>query len=81
MHYKYLKHNFYYHKEGHIWNMTDHTEENWPLCYAVFFSASSRSPEYAESMTILTYMRYDEVKQWDKTFNTVSKEDDRGAGL
>lgn len=77
--YKYIKNNFYYHKDGHIWNMADHTEKNWPLCYAVFFSASSRSAEYAESMTILAYMRYDEVKQWEKTFNTVSEEVDRGA--
>jgi len=77
--FRYLKHNYYYHKDGRIWDMTDHTEETWPLCYAVFFSASSRSDEYAESMTILAYMRYDEVKQWEKTFNTVSAEDDRGA--
>ena len=76
--FKYIKNNFYYHKDGHIWNMADHTEENWPLCYAVFFSASSRSAEYAESMTILAYMRYDEVKQWENTFNTVSEEVDRG---
>lgn len=74
----YVKHNFYYHKEGHIWNMADHTEENWPLCYAVFFSASSKSETYAESMTILAYMRYDEVKHWESTFNTVSVKDYRG---
>jgi len=77
--FKYIKNNFYYHKDGHIWNMTGHTDENWPLGYAVFFSASSRSAEYAESMTILAYMRYDEVKQWERTFNTVSEELDRGA--
>jgi all-trans-retinol 13,14-reductase len=76
--YKYHRNNYYYHKDGHIWNMTGHTEYNWPLCYAVFFSASSKSVEYAESMTILAYMRYDEVKQWENTFNTVSAEDDRG---
>jgi len=76
--YKYIKNNYYYHKDGHVWNLAEHTEENWPLCYCVFFSASSRSPEYAESMTLLTYMRYDEVKQWEKTFNTVSNVDDRG---
>lgn len=75
---KYVKHNYYYHKDGHIWDMAAHTEENWPLCYAVFFSASSRSEEYAESMTVLAYMRYDEVKKWERTFNTVSEEDDRG---
>jgi all-trans-retinol 13,14-reductase len=76
--FKYIKNNFYYHKDGHVWNMTDHTDKNWPLCYCVFFSASSRSPEYAESMTLLAYMRYDEVKQWEKSFNTVSATEDRG---
>jgi all-trans-retinol 13,14-reductase len=75
---KYVKHNFYYHKDGHIWDMTEHTDDNWPLCYAIFFSAASRSEEYAESMTVLAYMRFDEVKKWDKTFNTVSAENNRG---
>jgi all-trans-retinol 13,14-reductase len=74
----YEKHNYYYHKEGHVWDITEHTDENWPLSYALFFSASSRSGNYAESMTILACMRYDEVKKWDKTFNTVSSEEDRG---
>jgi len=77
--YKYIKNNYYYHKDGHVWNMTDHTDENWPLCYCVFFSASSKSPEYAESVTVLAYMRYDEVKQWENSFNTVSAAEDRGA--
>lgn len=75
----YLKHNYYYHKEGQVWNMTEYTEANWPLGYALFFSASSKSDVYAESMTILAYMKFDEVKQWAGTFNTVSNEEDRGA--
>ena len=75
----YLKNNYYYHKEGYIWDMADHNEENWPLCYSVFFSASSRSDIYAESMTILAYMRFDEVQQWSHTFNTVNNEIDRGS--
>ncbi|MBX2933510.1 MAG: NAD(P)/FAD-dependent oxidoreductase [Ferruginibacter sp.] len=75
----YLKHNYYYHKEGQVWNMPDYTEQNWPLGYALFFSASSRSDVYAESMTILAYMKFDDVKQWAGTFNTVSNENDRGS--
>jgi all-trans-retinol 13,14-reductase len=78
--FKYRKNNYYYHKDGYIWNMTGHTEETWPLCYALFFSASSKSMEYAESMTLLAYMRYDEVKQWEKTINIVSAAEDRGGG-
>ncbi len=76
--FKYIKHNYYYHKEGHVWNLVDYTEANWPLCYAIFFSASSGSEEYAESITILTYMKYEDVKQWGDTINTVSKESKRG---
>lgn len=74
----YVKHNYYHHKEGEIWNMSDYTEENWPLGYAIFIPPSSRSPEYAEAMTIFAYMRYAEVEPWHHTFNTVSEEEDRG---
>jgi phytoene dehydrogenase-like protein len=76
--FKYFKHNYYVHKEGFVWTVGDYTEDNWPLGYAIFLAASSRSEEYAEGMTILTYMRYQDVKQWEGTFNTVSDEDDRG---
>ena len=78
--YKYIKHNYYYHKDGHVWNLVDYTEANWPLCYAIFFSASSHTGDYAESMTILTYMKFDDVKQWGNTLNTVSQEEERGDG-
>ncbi len=74
----YVKNNYYYHKEGEIWNMSDYTEENWPLGYAIFIPPSSRSPEYAEAMTIFAYMRYADVEPWHHTFNTVSEEEDRG---
>lgn len=76
--FKYFKYNYYVHNEGCVWTVGDYTEENWPLGYALFLSASSKMNEYAEGMTILTYMRYDEVKKWAHTFNTVSEEEDRG---
>ncbi len=76
--FKYFEHNYYYFKDGQVWNMGDYTEDNWPLGYVIFSSAGKKK-EYATAMTILAYMRYDEVKQWENTFNTVSAEDDRGA--
>jgi all-trans-retinol 13,14-reductase len=76
--FKYFKYNYYVHNEGCVWTIGDYTEENWPLGYALFLSASSKSEEYAEAMTILTYMRYEEVKPWANSFNTVSFEEDRG---
>ena len=76
--FKYFNHNYYCHKDGHVWDMADYTEENWPLGYGVFLPATSKAGEYAEGMTLLTYMRYEEVKEWEHTFNTVSSVNSRG---
>jgi len=70
--FKYFSYNYYCHKDGRVWDMVDYTEDNWPLGYCVFVPATSGSGEYAEGMTLLTYMRYEEVKEWEDTFNTVS---------
>ena len=61
-----------------MWYGWNYNEDNWPMGYALFFSASSKSEEYAESATIITYMRYDDVKLWEHTFNTVALKNDRG---
>ena len=45
------------------------------LCFSL---QSSKSTEYAEGVTVMTYMRMDEVNQWKDTFNTVLKENERG---
>jgi all-trans-retinol 13,14-reductase len=73
-----LTSNYYYHKKGEIWSAGSYTAANWPLIYAIFPPVSVEKTEFARSINILTYMRYDEVKQWDNTFNTVSNEDNRG---
>lgn len=74
----YQSNNLYYHHEGYLWTANDYTPENWPLLYGVFFTASSQYPGYAESLTILTNMRYEEVQPWAKTFNTTLHEAERG---
>jgi all-trans-retinol 13,14-reductase len=76
--FKYFKHNYYCGREGYVWTAADHNEENWPLGYAVFCAASSKSEEYAEGLCILAYMRFEEVAAWKDTHNTVSRENDRG---
>jgi len=76
--FKYFKHNYYCVTEQDVWTSADHTEQNWPLGYAVFCGASSRSDEYAEGLSILAYMRYEEVEAWKDTINTTLDENDRG---
>jgi len=73
----YLKHNYYYQKTGSVWAMDAYTENDWPLGYAIYCSPSV-SKEFARGMTIFAYMRYDEVRRWETSFNTVSSKQNRG---
>jgi all-trans-retinol 13,14-reductase len=76
--FQYFRHNYYWHREGKIWDLQNYEEDNWPLGYALFLSPSSKTNEYAETLSVLTYMKYDEVKKWKHTFNTTSKKQERG---
>jgi all-trans-retinol 13,14-reductase len=74
----YLKHNYYYQKKGSVWTMDSYAESNWPLGYAIYGSPAVKK-EFATGMTIFAYMRYDEVRSWEESFNTVSTKQNRGA--
>lgn len=76
----YVKHNYYYHKTGSVWKMDDYEASEWPLGYALYLAPSSRTREFADGMTIFAYMRYEEVRPWASSFNTISKKEDRGPG-
>ena len=78
--FRYINNNYYYFKEGHVWTMADYTEEDWPLGYALFFTHTEKSKEFADSMTIFSYMKYEELEPWKDSFNTVSVAGDRGEG-
>lgn len=75
---RYVNHNYYYFAENDAWCVLNYTEENWPRGYALFYTASSQNEEYAEAVTLMTYMRFSDVEQWAHTFNTVSNEVSRG---
>ncbi|MGC4038908.1 MAG: NAD(P)/FAD-dependent oxidoreductase [Chitinophagaceae bacterium] len=77
---RYVNSNYYFLKPGHVWTMADYKEYEWPLGYALFYTHSVKSNEYADSVTIFTCMKYEEFEQWQDTFNTVSDESDRGEG-
>jgi all-trans-retinol 13,14-reductase len=76
---KYINHNFYYFNTNDAWAVLKYTDETWPTGYALYYAASSGDDEYAEGVTLMTYMRFDEVAKWQHTFNIVSFEGDRGA--
>jgi all-trans-retinol 13,14-reductase len=77
-HFPYFKHNYYYHQSGKAWEMETYNENNWPLGYAIYLSPGAKN-EFASGMTIFAYMRYDEVRPWASSFNTISLKQNRGA--
>ncbi|MDQ3046754.1 MAG: NAD(P)/FAD-dependent oxidoreductase [Bacteroidota bacterium] len=77
--FKFINYNYYHFPRPDVWSGMHISGDLWPDGYCVFVPKSSRSGEYADSMTVLTYMNFDEVKEWQDTFSTIPKHrDSRG---
>lgn len=72
-----FNHNYYHYIDHDVWSGAFY-ENNWPSCYALFSGASSKAGKYADSLIVMAYMRYEETRQWEETFNTVLDKADRG---
>ena len=75
----YVRSNYYCYLNDDVWTSMDYTDDTWPLSYSIFFSGTSRHKGYAEGISILAYMRYEEVAQWQDTYNTAGQPTERGA--
>ncbi len=73
----YFNHNHYYFIDPDVWQGGNYGD-TWPPSLAIFTSANSKGSEYADLMIAMAYMRYDETKQWEETYNTVAKSSPRG---
>ncbi|MCF8461344.1 MAG: NAD(P)/FAD-dependent oxidoreductase [Flavobacteriales bacterium] len=69
--FQYLNHNVYHHTTNHVWAKPDYSESEWPLQFMLSTPASSKSDEFAEGISIMTYMRFDEVEKWKDSHKTI----------
>lgn len=77
--FKYMNHNYYHFKDSkRVWKTMECTEESWPEGYMASMNVSGKQGEWADSMTLITFMDFNEVKQWEHTHNTTAEEFDRG---
>lgn len=75
----YLNHNYYHFKDSsRVWSAHEYSPESWPEAYMVSMNISEENQKWAESLTTITYMHFDEVKRWEHTHNTVSEIEERG---
>ena len=77
--FRYINHNHYHFKKSsEVWTTHDYDENSWPKAFMASMNASKKQEEWAEGMTFITYMKYDDVAPWIDTFNTTAEESDRG---
>lgn len=69
---------YHYSDEELVWNAYRYEKKSWPATYMLSSTPSRHYPEFAESLTAISYMNFDEVTEWKKTFNTVADEHERG---
>tara|TARA_R110002124_G_scaffold17532_2_gene73035 strand:- start:10258 stop:11805 length:1548 start_codon:yes stop_codon:yes gene_type:complete len=75
----YINKNYYHHKSpDDVWDAHNYTQENWPKSYMISMGIKKNSNGYADNLTVMTYMNFDEMKPWEGTFNTAANKNDRG---
>ncbi|MBI4645622.1 MAG: NAD(P)/FAD-dependent oxidoreductase [Bacteroidia bacterium] len=67
----YMNYNIYYYAQDDVWVAGSYNEKKWPQSYTLITPATTKSEKFADCMTILTYMKFDEVREWENT--TVGK--------
>ena len=78
--FKYINYNYYHFKSTEfVWDTQNYTNADWPKGYMISMGVKNNQDEWADSLTAMTYMNFDEVRQWENTFNTIAEESDRGA--
>lgn len=65
----YPKSNIYWHKHANALSAINYQTRSWPECYALYFNKDLMYPQYAESVSVLTYMRIEEWEAWISSFN------------
>ena len=77
--FKYLNYNYYHFKDpDKIWNAQNYTDTSWPEGYMISMGVKKNQTKWADGLTAMTYMRFDDVKHWEDTFNTVAEKSERG---
>ena len=63
----YMNHNYYHNNPDDVWGMRYYSKIKWPGGYMLYTPATSKSDVYADSVIVMTYMFYEELKKWENT--------------
>ncbi len=63
----YLNYNYYHFNENTVWSVPNYDPTKWPQEFLFLTLPTGNSTKYAETATAMTYMSYDEVKEWEES--------------
>src|SRR5690554_5279252 len=76
----YFNHNIYHFNSiDQAFSYNDSWIGNSPKSMVITTSPHEKNQEYAQSLSVMTYMTYEQVQRWHHTFNTVHNGNDRGS--
>lgn len=75
---KAFNYNRYHFSSADVWNVGKYTDENWGEDLAVFGLPDPKNPDYTGAMSIMAYMRIEEMEPWLDSVNTTTEVNDRG---
>lgn len=73
-----MNYNVYYHGIEDTWGGHFYDDSSWPRNYAMFISPDRQNPNFANSVSVMTYMNIQELSAWNNTYNTVAQPGHRG---
>ena len=68
----YLNYNIYQHDIDDVWGGIAYNEREWPETYFICTPSVSKHPEFADSMSVMTYMNTEEMEKWSDSCHTVT---------
>ncbi len=75
----YFNYNYYhFHSLEYVFESIENQQLRFPAMYMLSSSPSKHNKNYCESLTAISYMNFDEVKNWASSVNTLVEENDRG---
>jgi len=61
----YKNYNYHFYKENDVWAVNSYSKNKLPSFYYLYFPAGKQKDEFADCVSIYTYMHFDEVKKWE----------------
>jgi all-trans-retinol 13,14-reductase len=76
----YLNYNIYHFETDNVWEVGDYSNKSWPKGFFLCFHPMKNNNKYADGCSVLTYMNYEDVKEWEHTYSTHFNKNKRGIG-